>query len=187
MRRLLLLANLFLFTCFARAVTIEEQSFESDYASGTNRLALHGAGLLKVGLVFKVYAAALYVAQPEDAERILEDVPKRLEIAYLRSIDKSDLIQAAESHLTRHFKPAELAAIRERLDQMNGLYASVKPGDRYALTYLPGRGCALERNGKELGCIAGDDFARIYFDIWLGPGCSQPAFRDTLLKPASKP
>lgn len=187
MRSILSQLAIALFSLQANAITIERQSFEPLYVSGTNHLALHGAGLLKVGLFFKVSAAALYVADPADAARILDNVPKRLEIAYLRSIDKKDLIAAAEEHLRSNFKPAELAPLRERIDRINALYANVKPGDRYALTYLPGEGCTLALNGQALGNVPGEDFARVYFDIWLGPGCSQPAFRNALLKKTSNP
>ena len=168
--------------CSAWAITIENQSFSPEYTGGTNRLVLNNAGLLKVGMVFKVYAAALYLETPEHATRVLEDVPKRLEIAYLRNIPRQELIKAAEQHLSAHFKTAEIDAIRDRLDRINALYSDVRPGDRYALTYQPGTGCVLERNGQVLGRAEGYDFARIYFDIWLGKNCSQPAFRDLLLK-----
>lgn len=173
----------------AGTTVVEGQKFEAHFDSGDSRLTLYNAGLLRVGLFFKVYAAGLYLADPTDAGRVLEDVPKRLEIAYLRNIRKADLVGAADEHLASQFKAEQLEPLRERLAQINRLYADVKAGDRYTLTYLPGKGCTLELNGRTLGTIAGADFARVYFDIWLGPGCSRPEFRDALLKraePASK-
>jgi hypothetical protein len=45
----------------------------------------------------------------------------------------------------------------------------VKPGDRYALTYVPGVGTELALNGTTLGTVEGADFAAAVFAIWLGP------------------
>jgi acyl-CoA synthetase (AMP-forming)/AMP-acid ligase II len=61
-----------------------------------------------------------------------------------------------------------LARIQSRIERINAAYRDVKPGDRYSLTYLPGRGTELALNGKPLIVIEGADFAAAYFGIWLG-------------------
>jgi hypothetical protein len=43
-------------------------------------LALQGAGLLRKGLFFKIYAGALYTAEPVKPKEILSDIPKRIDI-----------------------------------------------------------------------------------------------------------
>ena len=45
------------------------------------------------------------------------------------------------------------------IDTLNALYEDVKPGDRYALTYLPRLGTELALNGRRLGVVGGADFA----------------------------
>ena len=70
---------------------------------------------------------------------------------------------------------------RPSLDRINALYRDVKPGDRYSLTYLPGRGTELALNGEPLGLIAGSDFASAYFSIWLGPKPLDAALKAQLL------
>lgn len=164
------------------AVTQAGQTFEETWTSNSNALKLYNTALLRVGLIFKVYAAGLYLADEADAGRVLEDVPKRLEIAYLRDLDAGVLVQAADDYLKKNHTAEEIASIKSRLDDLNKLYAAVKEGDRYALTYLPGAGSELVLNGKRLGVIPGADFAKIYFGIWLGPGCARPEFRTALLQ-----
>lgn len=164
------------------AVNVEGQDFETSTREGDTLFVLNNAALLKVKVFFKVYAAGLYLANTKDVSRVLDDVPKRLEIAYLRDIPKSIIVDAAEDYLKANLKPAELAAIRSRVDEINKLYSDVKEGDRYVLTYRPGIGCELALNGKSLGVIPGADFASAYFGIWLGPGCAAPTLRDALLK-----
>jgi hypothetical protein len=63
----------------------------------------------------------------------------------------------------------------------SALCRNVLPGDRYALTYVPGEGTRLSRNGEVLGSIPGDDFARAVFSIRLGVNPIDKAFRDRLL------
>ena len=67
------------------------------------------------------------------------------------------------------------------IDQLAALYRDVEPGDRYALTFAPGRGTQLLLNGAPLGSIDGDDFAAAVFAIWLGADPIDRGFRDRLL------
>lgn len=181
MKRMMLITLLGLATAGAGATEIEGNKFASSYDAGGSELRLHATALLKAKVFFKVYVAGLYLSEKQDASRVLDDVPKRLEIAYLRDIPAKILIDAAENHFAANFKPAELAKLRERLDAINKLYTDVKQGDRYALTYRPGAGCELALNGRPLGTIPGADFAAAYFSIWLGQDCARPDFRDSLL------
>ncbi|MFM8357803.1 MAG: chalcone isomerase family protein, partial [Verrucomicrobiota bacterium] len=66
-------------------------------------------------------------------------------------------------------------------DRLNRAYRDIRPGDRYTLTYLPGRGTTLRLNDTELVTIEGADFAGAYFRIWLGDDPISPALRDQLL------
>ena len=79
--------------------------------------------------------------------------------------------------------PAQVTALRPRIDQFNQLYRAVQPNDQYALTYIPGKGTELALNGKALGAVEGRDFAAAMFDIWLGPHPISTTFRDQILAP----
>ena len=76
----------------------------------------------------------------------------------------------------------ELERLRGRLERLNAAYRDVKPGDRYALTYLPGRGTELSLNGSPLTVIEGADFAAAYFGIWLGRRPIDEKLKRELLK-----
>lgn len=152
-------------------------------AYSTNGLTLNQVGTahLKWAGMLSLYDAALYLAPDAPPARVLEDVPKRLEIVYLRGLSRDILIEAGGKALARHLTPAELAPLRERVARIDALYQDVKAGDRYTLTYLPGVGTELARNGAHQGLIPGADFASAYFAIWLGPRCPRPDVRDALL------
>lgn len=150
------------------ALTIEKVTFPESAQAGPVTLSLHNAALLRYLKVIKAYVAALYLPEGVTPDLVLSDVPKRLELYYFVSIKGPDFGKGAQPTLERNQTPAELARLRARIDRINAVYRDVKPGDRYALTYLPGRGTELALNGAPLVVIEGADFAAAYFGIWLG-------------------
>jgi hypothetical protein len=145
-------------------------------------MTLRGESLLKVGYLFRVYHAGLYVAVSNASSEVLSDVAKRLEIKYLRTIAAADLVEIGDETLARQVPASELVPLRERIATINSWYQDVRAGDQYTLTYVPGHGCELALNGRVLGRIEGADFARIYFGIWLDPRTKYQEFRTNLLK-----
>ena len=71
--------------------------------------------------------------------------------------------------------------LRSRIEYHNSLYEDVQPGDRYSLTYVPGKGTELSLNGEPKGLIEGGDFAAAVFSIWLGPKPISKSFKQQIL------
>jgi hypothetical protein len=152
----------------AQALTIENVTFADSITIGEKPVSLRGAALLRWLKLVKVYAAALYLPEQTKPSDALSDIPKLLEISYLVAIKGADFGPAAEPILARNLSGAELAKLRSRIDRFNAAYRDIKPGDRYALTYQPGKGTELSWNEEPLITIEGADFAAAYFSIWLG-------------------
>ena len=157
--------------------------------SHTNRRALHQApawdifsGAKLRWFLFDVYVAGLYLPPDVEPSRVLDDVPKRIEFHYLVSIDGKDFGPAGEKILRRGLSEEALAPLADRLARIRAAYRDVEPGDRYALTYVPGRGTELSMNGQPILTIEGADFARAYFSIWLGEKPLDDGFRKNLLR-----
>ena len=163
------------------AADIEGVHFADQYQRGDITLALHCVGLLRYKVLFKGYVAGLYLGAGVSAQEAVADVPKRLELSYFWGIKGADFGKAGDEILAQNLDPDTLARLRPRLAQINALYEDVKPGDRYALTYVPGRGTELALNGSSKGIIPGTDFAAAYFRIWLGDQPIDTALRDQLL------
>lgn len=168
-----LLCLLFFFSLFAtptaaQTVSIENVVFADRVTIAGESVPLRNAALLRYLRFIKVYVAALYLPASVPGEDVLDDVPKRLEIAYLVSFGKDDFAKGAAPVLERNLSATELAALQERVDRLNAAYRDVEPGDRYALTYTPGEGTELTLNGEPLITIEGADFAAAYFGVWLG-------------------
>ena len=153
----------------AAAVTVAGVSFEPRIERTQPTLVLHNAALMRWKVLFKVYVAGLYLEPGAAPQRVLEDVPKRLEIEYLRGFTAEQFARSTELAVAANVDAATLERLRPRLAELNALYRSVEAGDRYALTYLPGVGTELSLNGEPLGRVEGADFATAVFSIWLGP------------------
>lgn len=144
-------------------------------------IPLRGTGRLVWMRLVTVYDAALYLPADVPGKDVLTDVPKRLELSYHISITGKKFGESAEPYLEKNVTPGVLARLRPRIEQLNRLYRDVKEGDRYALTYVPGKGTTLSLNNEPLGTIEGADFAAAYYTIWLGAKPISDRMRDELL------
>lgn len=178
----LLLSLSFILPAPSHALTVENIPFADSTAIGGKPVPLRNAALLRYLKFIKAYVAALYLPEGVKAEDALSDVPKRLEISYLVAIKGPDFGKGAAPTLERNQPPAELAKLQGRIDRINAAYKDVKAGDRYSLTYLPGRGTELALNGSPLIVIEGADFAAAYFGIWLGREPIDEKLKRDLLK-----
>ena len=131
---------------------------------------------------FKLYDAALYAAPEVEIEKILAaETSFRLQFRYLREIEKSIILESSAKMLEKNLSPDELAQIADRVDRINQAYKTVRDGDRSSLTFIPGRGTSLRINGKSVTMIEGEDFAKLYFKIWLGEQPISLPLRESLL------
>lgn len=174
--------------CFsgnAGAAEIEGVRFSETLTVGDTQLRLHGTGLLRYRVLIKGYVAALYLAgsfgEGVTPTTVLADAPRRLEIEYFWAIPAEGFAEATVEGIARHTDRETFERLRERIDRLNSTYEDVEPGDRYALTYLPGVGTELARNGRRLGVIEGADFSSALFAIWLGERAVDDSLRRQLL------
>jgi hypothetical protein len=132
-------------------------------------LELRGVGLLRYRVLFKGYVAALYLADgPSESDMVPPDVGGRLEIEYFWKIRAEDFARVTLDGVSRNVDADTFASLEEPINRFNTFYRDVRPGDRYALTYLPGLGIELALNGERLGIIEGEELASAIFAIWFG-------------------
>lgn len=152
----------------AREAVVEGVRFAPRVQAGDTPLLLHNAGLLRYRVVIKAYVAALYLGEGVPPSAALGDVPKRLEAEYFWALDGEDFGPVTLEGIARNVDAATLERLRPRIARFGTLFQDVEPGDRYALTYLPGRGTEVTLNGRPLGTVEGADFANALFAVWLG-------------------
>lgn len=172
-------------TCLLCAIALMPQSataatFADYHVIEDIRLERVGTGTFR-WTVFRLYEGALFLAPGDIGRDPLEGIPKRLELVYSRNITAAQLVESGNRILQRMFPAEHLAPLQQDLDRINAAFHDVSAGDRYALTYIPGVGTTLERNGEFQILIEGRDFAATYFAIWLSKNGAKASFRNQLL------
>jgi len=171
---------LFTLTPFAHAAEVDGIKFDDNYAVEDKNMRLTGAGLLRYwGL--KAYTGALYLEEGVSVDEVLADKAKRIELEYFRAIKGKDFGPATDKSIAKNVDATTFDRLRPRIDYHNSLYEDVRPGDRYSLTYIPGRGTELALNGEPKGIIEGADFAAAVFSIWLGSKPINTSFKKQIL------
>ena len=176
----ILALSLVLFYLPACAAEIEGIKFSDEHIAEGKNLRLTGTGLLRYW-GFKAYTGALYLEEGAPVDDVLSDKAKRIELEYFRAIKGKDFGPATEKSIAKNVDATTYERPRPRIDYHNSLYEDVQPGDRYSLTYIPGRGTELALNGESKGIIEGADFAEAVFSIWLGPHPINDSFKKKIL------
>ncbi len=124
---------------------------------------------------FKLYDIALWVGRAEapDAQRLLE-------IRYARSIPAERLVDTSIDEMRRMGWRDETRLARWRDDLRRALPA-VEAGETLIGLHQPGKGARFWHQGRPTAVIADAEFARAFFDIWLGERTREPALRARLL------
>ena len=152
----------------------------TDNADGVP-LALRGVSTFRYwGL--RVYTGALYMpASATSPDAALGEIPKKLVLRYHRSVTVDQFVEKSEETLEENPR-LSLDQLRPFLSRMKSMYAPVKEGDAYAITYNPAQGAlSLFFNERLLGTIDNPEFARAYFGIWVSDYSVSERFTDELL------
>ena len=175
------LISLLMLTGLAHGAEVEDVAFDRSVIVDDRTLSVRGAGLFRYLGVIKAYVGALYVEEGFATEDVLSDTAKRLEIEYFHAIKGEDFGSATNKVITQNTDPETLERLRPKIDAHNALYRDVQPGDRYSLTYIPGKGTELALNGNPIGIIAGADFAAAIYAMWLGDNPMNKSFKRQLM------
>jgi len=143
-----------------------------------------GEGKAKYLGLITVYDAALYTREKRAPGNILSpEVSRCLKLDYAVEVSAKDFIKAADTILLRQHDKKRLGRVEAEIDKLHRSYSKVAKGDNYTLCYdAAAKTTTLYRNGVSQVEIVSEEFAEIYFGIWLGP--KQPlsdGLRDRLL------
>ena len=143
-------------------------SFLSDMYLGGEKLTLNGGGLREKYYI-DLYVAGLYIkAKTKDAGKIINgDEPMAISI---KLVSNSVTREKFTESVIEGFKNASNGnATKEEINKFTGAFTNAfKKGDQINLKYTPGKGVAIEKNGTQLKVIAGLEFKKALFSIWLG-------------------
>lgn len=145
-------------------------------------LVLNGMGL-REKFTFDVYVGGLYVEKKSgNGEEIAaSDTMKRMDMTFVRSVGKDKIVEGWTEGFHKNTPAKDVEALQGKIGEFNGAMADMSKGDVISITYVPGKGTTVKVKGKETGPIAGADFAKAVFSIWLGANPPTTALRDGLL------
>src|SRR5512137_2040487 len=173
MRKILAAMLLTAATALAQAVEVEGVKFEPTVQVGGQPLQLNGAGV-RTRLMFKVYAAGLYVPQKSNSPAALlaQQGPRRVAIGMLRNVDAETFAGSLNDGLKANLNEKQLAGFKAQIDALNANLKSVgeaKKGDQINFEFVPDTGTRIVVNGQPRGAaIPGEDFFEGVLRIWIG-------------------
>ena len=162
-----LLAMLILIPSLSWTSEVEQEAFQSP--------KLIGEGTLKV-LMWEVYDLRLYT----DGTAFSWQDKFMLEFDYSRELKKESVIDASlkEFKLQPNVTDKDIEAWKVYLEQV---IQSVQKGTKASIMWVPEGQIVFNYEGSTPSTIENEDFARAFFNIWLGEKTSRPKLRSQLL------
>jgi hypothetical protein len=151
--------------------------------SGASQSLLSGAKLAGSAKLrfwgFDVYQATLWVRPGFQAPDFTRHA-FALELDYLRDFTGAAIAARSIEEMRRISRFSDAKA-EEWQAALRGALPDVRKGDRIAGLHVPGVGVRFLLNGKPFGEVRDAEFSAQFFGIWLSPGTSEPAMRQSLL------
>lgn len=134
---------------------------------GGQQLVLNGMGLREKYFI-NVYVGGLYLPTrtTDDARAVSDDVAKRIVMHFVYKAVTKD--QLCETYMEGVAGLPNAAAIQPRFDELCGMMEDVASGERIVLDYAPGKGTTITVKGTARGTIAGADFMRALWAVYIG-------------------
>jgi hypothetical protein len=170
----------------AQTTEVAGVKFANTMQVGNTKLQLNGAGI-RYKVVFKVYAAALYLADKATTpEAVLAAPgPRHLQIVMLREIDANELGKLFTKGMEQNAPREEFSKSIAGIMRMSDIFSSRKKlvaGDAFAVEWVPGTGTVILVNGKAEGQpIKEPEFYSALMKIWFGKSPADQQLKDALL------
>jgi hypothetical protein len=174
----------------AQTTDVAGVKFANTLQVGSSKLQLNGAGV-RYKVVFKVYAAALYLTEkvttPEGV--LAAPGPRHLQIVMLREIDANELGKLFTKGMEQNAPREEFSKSIGGIMRMSDIFSSRKklmPGESFAVEWVPGTGTVILVNGKPEGQpIKEPEFYSALMKIWFGKSPADQQLKDALLGKAA--
>jgi len=177
----------------AQTTEVAGVKFDDTLQLANSKLQLNGAGV-RYKVVFKVYAAALYLTDKATTpEAVLAAPgPRHLQIVMLREIDANELGKLFTKGMEQNAPREEFSKSIAGIMRMSDIFSSRKKlvaGDSFAVEWVPGTGTVITVNGKPEGApIKEPEFYSALMKIWLGKSPADAQLKEALLgKAAASP
>ncbi len=170
----------------AHATEVAGVKLDDTIQAANTTLKLNGAGI-RYKVFFKVYVAALYIAENKTTVDGVLTVagPKQVNLTMLRELSSDALGEAFMSGVKKNTDKAERAKLTTQFINFGQLFSSVpelKKGDVISVVWLPNVGSMMLINGKKIGETFPDvAFFNAILRIWIGENPVDTNLKNQLL------
>lgn len=170
-KQMLVIAGLLFLGLVSQAqVAINGVNLPAKLKQDNTELQYNGGGIRKK-LFFKVYTAALFLSAKNKnaADIIAADKASAIRLVITSSvINSGNMSEAIQEGFGKSLK-GNTAPLQAKIDQFINTFKKeeIKEGDVFDVWYVPGEGVKSYKNGKYQGTMAGLDFKKALFGIWL--------------------
>lgn len=152
----------------ASAGTLAGVTLPDTTTVGGQTVSLNGMGL-REKYFLDIYVGGLYLSQKthDGAAAISADAPKRVVMHFIYAkVTKEQMVEV----FMEGFGSAASGAQKANIDKLiAAVPAEVHAGDEIAFDYVPGTGTTMLLNGKPAMTVAGADFMKLVWGIYVGP------------------
>ena len=146
-------------------------------------LSLNGAGVREKFWI-DLYSAGLYLdAESNNASQILSSKkPMALRLHIVSDLITSEKMVEAVTEGFEKSTNGNVASIQPEIDKILGFFKEdIRKNDIFDLVYVPNQGVTAYKNGKARGTVAGEEFKKALFGIWLSGRPADDDLKDDLL------
>ncbi len=146
-------------------------------------LQLNGIGY-RTKFFFKIYIGALYLPEKSSSPQVIleQPGPKRIHMHFLyEEVEREKLVNGWNEGFENNNDEATLAKLKDRIEQFNNVFPTLREGDEVLLDYIPRKGTRVTIKGNEVALIKGKDFYQALLKIWLGDEPADDDLKEALL------
>jgi len=167
----------------AQARQYGDVSIPDELEAGGTKLVLNGAGF-RSKFFMKMYLGGLYLKQGSgDATAIVgADEPMLIKLHIVSGKITSKRMTDAINEGFEKSAGGNLAALADEIARFKSFFAEeIKVDDIFDISYVPGEGISVSRNGSLSGTIPGMNFKQAVFGIWLGDDPADKGLKQKML------
>ncbi len=174
-----LLIAFFVLISIPASAELSPRIFPSIWTKKDVSMELKGVALKRV-FYMKAFVAGFYSEKNMPAN-VLDNIPKRIDVSYFVNIPVDKLCRYTERMMKLNMGDKGFNSVTAQVALMKKYFVNLKPGDQYAITYLPNEGTQFEYNGELIGTIPGEQFAKGLFSVWIGEKPMDPHLKKQIL------
>ncbi len=162
---------------------IAAEEMPTSIKAGDHELVRNGWGVRNKSFV-KLYRGGLYLTDKchQSAEIIAADRPMAIRIEITSGLVSQARMAASLNEGFAKSTNGNLEPIQAEIEKFRGLFADeISKHDVFEMIYLPSTGVIVSKNGKTKGIVAGIEFKKALFGIWLSERPADSELKQAML------